>query len=142
MFSTTSFKNTSRAAIAALVIGAASISAMPAQAASTNFGFSFNAGNGLSFSIDEGQRNRHDGPRRFERVCLSDNQIRRDLRNSGFDNIRFGRERRGSVQVVAERGRWEYVLKVDRCDGQVATVDRQRMRQERRNGPSFRFNVR
>jgi hypothetical protein len=141
MFSTKTFKTSSRAALAALIIGAASVSAMPAQAANPNFSFGFNSGNGLTFYFGDGQQHR-----RFQQVCMTNREIRRDLRQSGFRNIRFGKQRKSKVRVIAVRGRWEYELRVNRCNGQVATLDRTRIRPMRHHpqhsGLSLNFNIR
>jgi len=132
-------KNTTRAAVAALIIGAASISAMPAQAASNNvgFGFNFNSGNGISFSIasDNNDRSRGRDVRHSQRrACLSDRQLSRGLRDYGFDDIRLGRESRGKVAVEATRGRAEYTMLVDRCDGDVSRLEQKRSRRDSYRG--------
>lgn len=147
MTSTTNFKTTARAALAAFVIGSASLAAMPAQAQGTaNFGFSFNSGNGLSFSITEGQGQRKSvKKKRHQRACLNNQSIRRDLRNSGFRNISFNNGNNNRVRVSAVRGRWVYKLRVNRCNGNVATLDRKRVhvqRQHRPAGLNLQFNFR
>jgi hypothetical protein len=145
MISTKTFKTSSRAALAALIIGAASVSAMPAQAANPNFSFGFNTGNGLTFYFGDGQQHRGLNKHRRQQVCMTNRQIRRDLRDSGFRQIRFGKAQNGKVRVFAIRGRWEYKLNVNRCSGRVATLDRTRIRPVRHhgnNGVSLQFNIR
>lgn len=155
MTHTPSFQKTARAMIAALVIGAASISAMPAQAAGGNvaFGFNFNSGNGVSFSVGADQQ--HHGKRmqhkRRHRSCMNDRQLRRGLRDYGFRAISFGGERRGKVRAEATRGRWEYSMRVDRCDGEVSRLTKVRRhrgvrhhnnRRRHGNGVQLQFNFR
>jgi len=122
----TTLSKTTRAAIAAIVISAASISAMPAQAGSTNFGFSFNSGNGIGFSIQAGERGPqfHNVHKKWRRACLDNRRIRGELRRNGFSDIHFGQDRRDKVFVRATRGRWVHTMWVDRCDGQVSRLKR------------------
>lgn len=122
----TIFSKTTRAAIAAIVISAASISAMPAQAGNANFGFSFNSGNGIGFSIQAGDKqpqyqNVH---KKWRRACLDNRRVRAELRRNGFFDISFGDERRDKVFVQASRGRWVHTMWVDRCDGEVSRLKR------------------
>lgn len=148
MTSTSKIKSTARAALAALVISSAAVTAMPAQAAGpANFGFSFNSGNGLSFFITDGQHQRQLGKKhkQVRRACLTNQQIRRDLRHSGFHNIKFNKNNGKKVRVTAVRGRWVYKLRVNRCNGNVATLDRDRLRPVRPHRPSglnFQFSIR
>lgn len=146
MISTRTIKSSTRAALAALIIGGASVAAMPAQAAGASFGFSFNAGNGLTFSITEGQQQRRAHPRfNRHRACLNNQAIRQDLRQAGFRNIRFVKKNGKRARIVAKRGRWEYVLRVNRCNGNVATLDRYKIRRhqpaQRRNQPVQRGDL-
>ncbi len=136
MTSILSFKKTTRAAVAALIIGAASISAMPAQAAGNNvaFGFNFNSGNGISFSIasdNDSNRGRGRDVRHSQRrACMSDRELARGLSRVGFTNIRLGRESRGKVVAEASRGRAEYTMLVDRCDGDVSRLEKKYSRRD------------
>lgn len=155
MTHTSSFKKTTRAVIAALIIGAASISAIPAQAGngSVAFGFNFNSGNGVSFSVGAGQQ-QHGKRMQHKRrhlSCMNDRQLRRGLRDYGFKEIRFGGERRGKIRVEATRGRWEYSMRVGRCDGQVSRLTKVRRhrglrhhnnRRHQGNGMQLQFNFR
>ena len=154
MTSIKTLKTTTRAALAAIIIGAAGVSAMPAQAAQTNFGISFNTGNGLSIFLGEGPHRRNFDnrwDRDFHRACLGNREIRRSLRHYGYHNIRFGKQHRNKVRVIAVRGRWVHTLRVNRCNGRVAVIDRERVRQRdfdrfqgggHRGGASFSFNIR
>jgi hypothetical protein len=121
-----------RAAIVAVTLGAAAITALPVQAQSFSFEFGIRGGgNTFSFGIDDG--------RRFRRACLTNNEIRRGLRRNGFEDIRFLSRRGVRVQVYAEWGRRAYILTINRCNGRVVDVDRVR-RRGGGGGPSFEFN--
>ncbi len=143
------FKNTARALFAAALIGGTAMAAIPAQAAgASSFSFSFNTGNGLGFNIPNGngysQNDR--GWRHDRRVfCLSHSEIRSGLRDYGFHDIRFGREWGRKIDVEASRGRWDYTLKVDKCDGQVSQIRRQAryrvMPHEHSSSVSLNFNI-
>lgn len=147
------FQKTTRAAVAALVISAASISAIPAQAASNDvtFGFSFNSGNGVSFSTGGGNHGHHKKirPHQPQDICASNRSIQRGLYSNGFHDISFVGERRGKIRVHAIRGRWEYSMRVDRCDGRVSHLKKLRRHSggHRRNLPhdgafNLQFNFR
>ena len=126
------FKKTTRAAAAALIIGAASISAMPAQAASNAvaFGFNFNSGNGISFSVASDnavtQGSGHHNRPSARRACMTDRELTSGLSRAGFKNIRLGRESGGKVVAEATRGRAQYSMLVDRCDGDVSRLVKKR----------------
>lgn len=139
------FTKTARAAVAALIIGAASISAVPAAQAGNNnlsFGLSFNSGGGVSLSIAGSDNHRvHAKRRQGRRHCNSDWQIRSGLRDHGFSNIHFVQERRGNIKIQAQRGRWVYSMRVDRCDGQVSRIRKEhRIRRSNRSNSGQRFN--
>ena len=121
-----------RAAIIAVTLGAAAFTAMPVQAQSGNPSFNFQfgiqgGGDGFSYRFDNG--------RRFQRDCLTNNEIRRGLRRMGWDDIRFVDRRGVRVKVVADWGRRTYAMTINRCTGRVSDVERLR----RPYGPGFRF---
>jgi len=113
-------KRSGRAAVVALVLGAATVTAMPTQAMAQSPSF--------SFSIDLGGGSlRFRGGDFSRKFCLSNNQVRRELRKHGFRDIDIVRSlNRNRVEVIARYGRNWYVLRVDRCSGQVRIVERLR----------------
>ncbi|MDB5561552.1 MAG: hypothetical protein JWN11_970 [Hyphomicrobiales bacterium] len=128
------FKMAGRAAVLAIVLGASALSAMPAQAAPGDPSFNFNlqlpnGGGNLQFGNgnDNGRRDPgfRPGPNRGRDFCLNDREVRSQLGDNGFDNVRVGRDlRRGWVEVFATNRRGAYTMQVNRCTGQVANVQR------------------
>lgn len=122
-----SLKTATRAALAALVIGGGAVAALPSQAA--GFGFNFTPGNGGSvyfYGGNSGQYNNHYRPR--PQVCLTDHQVRRQLRDEGFSDIRLFNTAGTFLKARAEKGRWTYTLRINRCTGNVAVLERDRTR--------------
>jgi hypothetical protein len=115
-----SLMKSSRVALVALTLGAAAVTAMPAQAQS--FSFQLGIGNGgdvLSFGL--GNR------RGFHpiRVCLTDRQVIRGLRHFGLRNIDIiDHISRNRVLVEATFHGRDYRFKVNKCTGQVYDVRR------------------
>jgi hypothetical protein len=113
----------SRAAIVALTLGAATLTAMPVQAQSEpQFSFQLGIGggsDGQSYSMGKKQG------RIIIDDCLTNRQVERGLRNYGFRNVdvirNLGRDR---VLVVASWRNKDYVMKVDKCSGRVYDVKR------------------
>lgn len=132
----TTLKRGGRAAVVALALGTVGLTAMPAMAQAPSFNFQFGiGGGGDGFSFELGRDGRH-----IRRECLTNNEIRRGLRRDGFDDIRF-LDRRGSrVTVVAERGRRDYRISINRCTGRVLDVDRLRRNDRGRPGIGLHFN--
>jgi hypothetical protein len=110
-------KNSGRAAVVALALGAATVTAIPTPAmAQPSFNFSIELGGG-NLQFRRGDRDR--------RFCLSNAQVRRGLRAHGFRDIDIVRERnRNRVVVIARYGRSLYRLQVNRCSGQVRIIER------------------
>jgi hypothetical protein len=114
---------TLRAAAVAVALAGTAFTGMPAQASHFNshvdadvqFRFGFP---GFSFRFGD-----HDD---FDRRCISNRQVRRDLRRDGYDEIRFIDRRGRYVQVVAELGRRDYLITYDTCRQRI--VDRDRIR--------------
>ena len=104
-------KTATRAAILAIALGGATLTAMPAQA-QPSFSFEFQIG----------------GDRFKQRHCMTDNQVRRLLRWQGYREIRFTDRRGRIVQVRAERGRRDFRITVDTCRGRIIDIDRLRRR--------------
>lgn len=108
-----------RAAAVALAIGGTAFTAMPAQAQpSVEFRFG-GPGFGVEFGTDRrgGSWGRH---------CMSNPEVRRDLRRDGYRDIRFLDRRGRIVHVHAERGRRDYRIAYDTCRGRI--IDRDRIR--------------
>lgn len=115
--SVTKLSKTLRAGAIALVLGGTAFTAMPAQAQSIDFDFRF-GGPGWSWHFGDRDRgNRH---------CMTDPQVRRDLRRDGYRDIRFFDRRGRVVQVYAELGRRDFRIAYDTCRGMI--VDRDRIR--------------
>ena len=128
-------KSGSRAALVAVALGAASLAAVaptPAMAQSFRFDFGIQGG-GSSFSFGLNDRGT-----RFRRDCLTNNEIRRGLRRSGFYDIRIGGSSGRWVRVIAtwEGNDRDYSMRVHRCSGEVTDI-----RRIRRGGgsPGFGF---
>lgn len=102
-----------RAAAVAVALGGTALVSMPAQAQPTvEFRF---GGPGFSWEFNN-------GPRR--RSCMTDPQVRRDLRRDGYRNIRFFDRRGRIVQVTARLGRRAYEIEYDKCRGRIVDRDR------------------
>lgn len=132
----TAFKKTWRAALVALTLGAATVTALPAQAQSSpSFNFELGIGsNGSGMSFRGGNRMRH-----FDR-CMSNRQVTRGLEHYGFDDVSIVRNLgRNRVLVIAGWGRRDYSMKVDKCSGRVYDVERLRRRPSM-PGFNFQFN--
>jgi hypothetical protein len=121
-------KTSGRAAIVALTLGAASITAMPAAQAQTpsfsfNFGLSGQGDPSLSFGVDSGRR----GDRNFRRACLGDRQIIRGLRDAGFRDVQIGDDlSRNRVEAFGRYRNALYSMRVNRCTGAVDRIERLR----------------
>ena len=130
----TAFKSISRAALVALTLGAATMTAMPAQAQSgPSFSFQFGAGNdhgGMGFSFGNGHNKKWQKYR-----CATNWQIERGIERLGYrhaDVVRnIGKNR---VLVVAQKGHRDYVMKVNKCTGDIYDVKRLK---HRRGQPGF-----
>lgn len=122
-----------RAAIVALTLGAATFTALPVQAQSFNFEFGIQGGgDSFSYGFDRG--------RKFRRDCLTNTEIRRGLRRSGFDDIRFADRRGVRITVIADHGRRTYSMTINRCTGRVSDIERVRRGGGGRPGVGLEFN--
>ena len=136
------FKKSGRAALVALALGAASFgAAVPftaAPAMAQNFSFEFGIrGGGDNFSFGVGR-----GGDRVRRACLTNNEIRRGLHREGFRDIRFLDRRGNRVTLTAEDRRFDYRLRVNRCTGAVAILDRDRKGRRYNHNPGFGLHFR
>lgn len=119
-----SLTKTLRAAAVALALGGTvfTATALPAQAQrgpDVNFEFRFGGG-GWQWKFGNDRNWRH---------CLTDPQVRRDLRRDGYRNIRFFDRRGRIVQVTASLGRRDFRIAYDTCRERI--VDRDRIRRGR-----------
>ena len=103
---------TLRAAVVSIALAGAVFTALPAQAQSVEFRF---GGPGFSVQLSDGDGRRH---------CLSDRQVRRDLRQDGYREIRFFDRRGRIVQLTAERRNRDYEIAYDTCRGRIVDRDR------------------
>lgn len=144
-------KTTTRAAFAALIIGAAAVSAVPAQAANNGvtFGFSFGSNGSTVYSTQNHQTRsattvHH---RRWNSQELSNRDIRRGLRDYGFRNIKFANRDNRRVRVTAVRDGYKYKLRVNRRNGNIKILDQRRLQgrgggRHHRGGFQLEFNFR
>ena len=118
-------RQTSRAAVLAVVLAGTALSAVPAQAApNLNGGFSLDVkpqgGDQKQF---QQYKKKQFGPNDFFNWCLTDKQIRKGLINYGFEEVHIvdhlGKNR---VRVQAIYGDWYYSLRVHRCSGVVDKI--------------------
>ena len=108
------FKSISRAAIIALTVGSAAVTAIPVQAASLHY-----MGPGLSFGLGY--------PHRINPLlCYTDYQVRQALSRQGFSRIYLNAANGRFIQARATRGRWVYLIEFNRCSGNI--VDLRRLR--------------
>lgn len=121
----TVLNKTMKAAAVAVALGATVLPAAPALAQSGSFSFQFGTP-GFGFSINDGRHHNGRWHNRPDRMCMSDREVRRDLRRDGYDEIRFFDRRGRIVQVTAELGRRDYRIAYDTCRGRI--VDRDRIR--------------
>ena len=101
-----------RAVAVVVALAGAAFTAVPAQAQSLEFRF---GGPGFSWQFND-----RDGPRH----CLSDRQVRRDLRQDGYREIRFFDRRGRVVQLTAELRNRDYEIAYDTCRGRIVDRDR------------------
>jgi hypothetical protein len=107
-----SLPSTLRAAAVAIALAGTVFAVMPAQAQSVEFHFG-----GPGFSWQFGNR---DGLH----YCLSDREVRRDLRQDGYREIRFFDRRGRIVELTAELRNRDYEIAYDTCRGRIVDRDR------------------
>ncbi len=111
-----------RAAAVALVLAGSSLAAMPAQA--SHMGHS---GGHVEFDIrigGPGFKFRGGDHDRDFRDCMTNRQVRRDLRDRGYREIRFLDRRGRIVHVEAERRGRDFLIAYDSCRGRIVDRDR------------------
>ena len=148
------FKSFGAAALIAVTLGSAAITAQPAVAQDAPpSGFTLNvepqpreappvdpntgeAGNAGESGMTTFRQGYYDEEEDDFFYCLEDREITRALRDYGFERVRIVRYLRGErVEVTAYWGRYQYSMRVDRCSG---VVDRVRL--IRRSGFGLQFN--
>jgi hypothetical protein len=141
-------KTTGAAAAVVLVLAAG-----PALAQEPSANFSLNLGNGTELSLgingeqpQQGNFNRRGGGDnwnggnngRWNDACLTDRQVIRGLRDYGFQRVEVADSNRRRAEVIGRWGRWDYLMRVSKCTGEVNVVDR--FRRNGRNGFGLQFN--
>jgi len=110
------------ARFAAIVLCALAIGSAPAAAQSLDLEFSFGTGGGgnsetQTFGTEKKGKD-------FAPACLTDRQIKRGLRDYGFEDIAITRQlsrNRVTVEALYEDD-WYYSMRVHRCRGYVDRV--------------------
>ena len=104
-----------RAAAVAFALGGTAVTAMPVQAQDADFSVRFGTP-GFSFRFGDDDR------------CMTNRQVRRDLRADGYREIQFLDRRGRIVHLVAELQRpgrdREYKIAYDSCRGVIVDRDR------------------
>ena len=127
-----------RAGIVALALGGtALVGAAPVQAASPNFGFQLNFGNGGFGPGPKGGIVLHFGDNNYFDYCLTNTQIRSALRNKGYRDVKIVKESNSTNKVwaIGRKGFDWYQMRVDRCTGKVDRIE------EIHQGPNNSFNL-
>jgi hypothetical protein len=112
-----------RAAALALVLAGTGFAAMPAQAASAKS----HSGAQVEFDIRigvPGFKFRFGDHDRNFRHCLTNREVRRDLRDRGYREIRFVDRRGRIVHVEAERRNNDFLIAYNTCSGKIVDRDR------------------
>ena len=114
-----------RTALVAVTIGAAGMSAMPAEAAPSSHGHS---GYGHHWSGPGFHRPMVRPFHPVRPVCMPDRQVRRAINHAGYSRVVLYGHGGVRVMATATRGRWAYRLTVNRCTGHIIAVTRLRHR--------------
>lgn len=118
-------RQTSRAAVLAVVLAGTALSAVPAQAApnlSGGFSLDVKPQGGDQKQLQQFKKKQF-GPNDFFNWCLTDKQIRKGLINYGFDDVDIvARLSKNRVRVEASYGNWYYSMRINRCSGVVDRI--------------------
>lgn len=103
-------------------------------------GNSYRGGNGSNWNDNNGYggNNGYGNNGRFRDACLTDRQVIRGLRDYGFQRVEVSDSNRRRAEVIGRWGRWDYLMRVSKCTGEVNIVDR--FRRSSRNGFGLQFN--
>ncbi|KKB83674.1 hypothetical protein VW29_13270 [Devosia limi DSM 17137] len=146
------FKTFTRAAVIAIALGAAAVSAVPAMAQEAPQAFSLQLPGGQGGGAETFGAQRHGGGGwggnhggGWAQRCLTNREVRRGLADYGFRRVEVTRElRRDRVEVLAQYGSWDYAMRVDKCTGEVDRIERLRRGNtggyNNGNGFGFQFN--
>ncbi len=116
-------RQTSRAAVLAVVLAGTALSAVPVQAAPLQ-GFSLDVKpqGGDQKQLQQFKK-KNFGPNDFFNWCLTDKQIRKGLMNYGFDEVHIvDHLSKNRVRVEAIYDDWYYSFRVNRCSGVVDKI--------------------
>lgn len=116
-------KASGRAAVVALALGSAAVTAMPAQAAEPRLSFQ------LGIGTDGGVSGFEFGKKKFKPItfCLSNRQVERGIERYGFEDANVVRSLGNNrVLVVAEWNNRYYSMTVNKCSGKVSDIKRLR----------------
>jgi hypothetical protein len=117
-------RQTSRAAVLAVVLAGTALSAVPAQAGPLQ-GFSLDVKpqGGENQKQLQQFKKKNFGPNDFFNWCLTDKQIRKGLKSYGFYDVQIvdhlGKNR---VRVEAGYDEWYYSMRIHRCSGVVDKI--------------------
>ncbi len=149
------FKTFTRAAVIAIALGTAAVSAAPAMAQEAPGAFSLQVPGGQGGSAETFGAPRHGGGSGggwganhgggWNTRCLTNREVRQGIADYGFRRVEVTRElRRDRVEVLAQYGRWDYSMRVDKCTGEVDRIERLRRSNNggynNGNGFGFQFN--
>jgi hypothetical protein len=118
----TTLKQTSRAAVLAIVLAGTALGAMPAEAKPLG-------GLKLELQLPKGgvqmqmKKFGYDEDEYF--WCLTNKQIRKGLKKAGFTDIEFVQElkkHRVRVEALYLGDDWYYSMRIDRCEGEVDKI--------------------
>lgn len=116
-------RQTSRAAVLAVVLAGTALSAVPVQAAPLG-GFSLDVKpqGGDQKQLQQFKK-KNFGPNDFFNWCLTDKQIRKGLINYGFEEVHIvDHLSKNRVRVEAAYDEWYYSFRVNRCSGVVDKI--------------------
>lgn len=149
------FKTLTHAAVIAIALGAAAVSAAPAVAQEAPGAFSLQIPGGQGAGAETFGAPRHGGGNGggwggnhgggWNTRCLTNREVRQGIADYGFRRVEVTRElRRDRVEVIAQYGRWDYSMRVDKCTGEVDRIERLRRSNgggyNNGNGFGFQFN--
>lgn len=143
---------TTKSFVAAAVLGAALFASSGAQAGGNNFQGSFHIdlGNGFSFNINNGQQKHykkgHGNKGQFNKghgnrySCLNTQQAIHGMQRMGYKNIRVIGGNNRFVKVKGTRHNNRFILRINKCTGKMAVLERKKIRHTYKNNNNFRGN--
>jgi hypothetical protein len=73
-------------------------------------------------------------------LCLSNREVIRGIRDYGFTRVQVTDSSRRTAEVLGRWGRWDYLMSVNKCTGDVRIIDRFRRGAYNGNGFGLQFN--